>query len=165
MSATPRLNLPFILTNQAQKEVTHNEALESLDGLLHLLAESAGLADPPTSPAEGQVWIVAAAATGAWSGHDGELAQWIAGAWRFHAPVEGMRAWIVDQALPARFAAGAWVVGELRGTALLIDGLQVVGSQGGAIADPSGGTTVDAEARTAIGAILTALRAHGLIAP
>jgi len=41
--------------------------------------------------------------------------------------------------------------------------VQVVGPQGSPVADPSGGSTVDSEARTAIGAILSALRAHGLI--
>lgn len=44
-----------------------------------------------------------------------------------------------------------------------LDGLKVVGSQGGAIAAPSGGTTIDLEARTAIGEILAAMREHGLI--
>jgi hypothetical protein len=44
-----------------------------------------------------------------------------------------------------------------------VGGQQVVGSQAAAIASPSGGATVDAEARTAIDAILAALRAHGLI--
>ena len=42
--------------------------------------------------------------------------------------------------------------------------IQVVGSQQAAIANPAGGLTIDAEARTAIGSILTALKTHGLIA-
>lgn len=45
-----------------------------------------------------------------------------------------------------------------------VDGVKVVGAQSGAITDPTGGSTVDAEARTAIGSILSALRSHGLIA-
>jgi len=40
----------------------------------------------------------------------------------------------------------------------------VVGVQQAAIAEPSSGDTVDGEARTAIDAILAALRSHGLIA-
>ena len=44
-----------------------------------------------------------------------------------------------------------------------VGGTKVVGAQAGAITDPSGGTTVDSAARTAIGAILSALRGHGLI--
>lgn len=44
-----------------------------------------------------------------------------------------------------------------------VDGTKVVGNQGAAIANPAGGATIDAEARTAIGLILAALRTHGLI--
>lgn len=47
---------------------------------------------------------------------------------------------------------------------LRVAGTKVVGSQQAAIAAPTGGATTDAEARTAIGSILTALRSHGLIA-
>jgi hypothetical protein len=39
----------------------------------------------------------------------------------------------------------------------------VVGSRATAIADPGGGSTVDSQARTAVGQILAALRQHGLI--
>jgi hypothetical protein len=45
-----------------------------------------------------------------------------------------------------------------------VSGIKVVGSQQAAIVDPTGGVTVDSQARTAIIAILTALEAHGLIA-
>lgn len=45
-----------------------------------------------------------------------------------------------------------------------IGGVQVVGARRPAIGDPSGGTTIDAEARAALTAILGALRTHGLIA-
>lgn len=45
-----------------------------------------------------------------------------------------------------------------------VDGTQVVKEQQPTIANPAGGTTVDAEARTAIVSILTTLKTHGLIA-
>ena len=44
-----------------------------------------------------------------------------------------------------------------------IGGEQVVGSRAAAIDSPTGGATVDSEARLAINAILGALREHGLI--
>jgi len=46
----------------------------------------------------------------------------------------------------------------------MINGLQVVGSRKAAVSAPSGGTTVDAEARTAISDLISRLQAHGLIA-
>lgn len=45
-----------------------------------------------------------------------------------------------------------------------VDGVKVVGSQGSAIADPTGGSVIDAQARTTLGLILAAIRGHGLIA-
>lgn len=44
-----------------------------------------------------------------------------------------------------------------------VDGVQVVKEQQAAITNPTGGATIDSQARTAITSILTALRAHGLI--
>lgn len=45
-----------------------------------------------------------------------------------------------------------------------VDDVQVLAEQQAAISGPTGGTTVDVEARTAINSILSALRAHGIIA-
>jgi hypothetical protein len=47
---------------------------------------------------------------------------------------------------------------------LYVGNNKVIGAQQSAISAPSGGGTQDAEARTAIGSILTAMRTHGLIA-
>lgn len=50
---TPNLELPFIMPAQAQKHVTHNEAIELLDMIVQLTIESTGAATPPTSAMEG----------------------------------------------------------------------------------------------------------------
>ena len=50
------------------------------------------------------------------------------------------------------------------GGVLKVNDIQVVGSQGVAISDPTGGIVIDAESRTAIVSILGTLRTHGLIA-
>lgn len=163
MTATPRLALPHILVNQAQKEVTHNQALGRLDILVQSSVQSAELADPPATPAEGEAWVVAAAATGAWAGRETLIAQWIGGAWAFHAPRPGMRVWLDDRKMEAHFDHGVWIVGELNGDRLLVHGQQVVGMRQSAVASPAGGVTVDAEARSAINALTAALVAHGLI--
>lgn len=49
--------------------------------------------------------------------------------------------------------------------ALRIDNLQVVSTRKAAITNPTGGATIDSEARTAINTILSRLESHGLIYP
>lgn len=90
MSETIHLKLPYLDAAQAQKHVTHNEALLLLDALVHCAVEDRGLTAPPPSPVEGARYLVAAEASGAWSGRDGALAIWQDGAWTFQAPVAGM---------------------------------------------------------------------------
>lgn len=75
-----------------------------------------------------------------------------------------MQAWVKSLQLHATFRGSAWELGEVRASKLLVGGEQVVGKRAVAIADPAGGSTTDVEARSAISAILAALRAHGLIA-
>ncbi|MDA5194959.1 DUF2793 domain-containing protein [Govanella unica] len=162
---TPRLKLPYIRANQAQKEVTHNSALNMVDAMVMAVVEDRDLVAPPLSPGEGQMWIVAAGATGVWSGQSGKLAHFIGGAWVFYVVPDGARVWIRDEQLEARMTGSGWVAGDLRGTALRVNGTQVVGVRAGAIAAVSGGTTVDSEARAALNALLAACRGHGLIAP
>jgi Protein of unknown function (DUF2793) len=82
---TPNLNLPYIAAGQAQKHVTHNEAIRALDAVVQLSVLDRGLTSPPGSPVEGDRHIVAAGATGAWSTHDLEIAAWQDGAWAFYA--------------------------------------------------------------------------------
>ena len=65
MDTTPNLALPYILASQAQKHVTHNEAIRALDALVQISVKDRDLAAPPGAPAEGDRYIVAAAATGA----------------------------------------------------------------------------------------------------
>lgn len=74
--------MPFILPSQAQKHVTHNEALLKLDALVHLTI-AAEQAAPPVSPAEGTCYMVASAPSGVWSGKEGKVAIWQDGYWGF----------------------------------------------------------------------------------
>lgn len=105
---TPRLALPEIVESQAGKFLTHNEALRVLDALVQLTVEDRDLTAPPGSPADGECWIVGATATGAWEGHDGEIAQRYAGAWYFIAPFEGVRAWVADEQMLVVYTGGDW---------------------------------------------------------
>lgn len=160
--STPRHQLPMITPGQAQKELSHNEALAMLDLLAHPYVEAVGIDSPPADPSPGQAWIVGAEPTDAWVGHAHALAGWTAGGWRFVSARAGMT--VRTPTGFARFEAGAWVAGVLDGTILKLAGLQVVGARQPAVPDPVGGSIVDAEARAAIGALLAAARTHGLIA-
>lgn len=162
--ASARFALPLIQSGQAQKELYHNEALTLLDVALHPTVQAVAVNTPPTAPAPGQCWIVGASPSGAWAGQAQAIAGWTAGGWRFVAPVEGMLAWVVADGLWARRATSGWVLGELAASSVKIGGVQVVGARQAAVAAPSGGSTVDAEARTALAAVIAALSSHGLIA-
>lgn len=108
MTDTPRLSLPVIEAAQAQKHVTHNEALTLLDCLTQLAVESRSLSAPPSSPADGGCYIPAASATGAWSGWDNQLALYSGGGWLRLAPVPGLKAWVRDERLTLTYEDSVW---------------------------------------------------------
>lgn len=103
-----RLSMPYLQPSQAQKHVTHNEALLILDALVQLAVADRDLTAPPAGPAEGDRFIVASGATGDWAGEDGRVAQFDGTAWVFHAPQPGWRAWVVDEERLVTWRGGAW---------------------------------------------------------
>jgi hypothetical protein len=62
MTDTANLGLPLIDGSQAQKHVTHNEALRILDDVIQISVTDATLTGPPSSPADGERHIVATGA-------------------------------------------------------------------------------------------------------
>jgi len=87
------------LATQAQKHVTHNEALRLLDGLVQLSVLDRDLTAPPGSPADGDRYIVGSGATGDWAGWDLNVALWTYGAWLRLPPRPGRRAWVEAEVL------------------------------------------------------------------
>ena len=74
-----------------------------------------------------------------------------------------MAVWDIADALWAYRIDGDWVIGDLPVARIVIDGDPVLGSRQPSVTNPTGGTTVDSQARAAIVALLDAARAHGLI--
>jgi len=79
------------------------------------------------------------------------------------ASARGTVVTVTCHATGSEVSATRLVDGRSLRTGLFIGGEQIVGSRAAGIPDPSGGTTVDAEARGTVGEILDALRRHGLI--
>lgn len=159
-----RLGLPLLQPGQAQKELSHNEALTLLDMAVQASVEAVGLDTPPEAPLPGACWIVGAAPRGAWRGQAQALAGWTAGGWRFVAPQPGMTVWSEADRADARFDGSRWTVGTLAASHLILGGFAMLGPPRPAIAAPANGSTIDAEARVTITTILAALQTLGLIA-
>nr|WP_254449135.1 DUF2793 domain-containing protein [Ruegeria sp. HKCCA5491] len=106
---SPRLDLPFIQQSQAQKHVTHNEALRKLDVIVQLSVASAGAINPPPAPDQREVHALGAAPTGDWAGQAGKLAAWLDNAWHFVSPVSGWRAWDESQSRLIVWDGSDWV--------------------------------------------------------
>src|ERR1700712_3469294 len=104
---TVNLALPYILPSQAQKHVTHNEALQRLDAIVQLTinAEQSG---PPGAPDEGVCYLIASGATGIWTGKSGQLAFRQDGAWIYLQPQPGWRAWFESDNRLRAFHSGSW---------------------------------------------------------
>ena len=140
-TTSPRFGLPLLFVGQSQKEAFVNEALSLTDALLHCAIEGVS-STPPTTPVDGTNWLVGASATGAWAGHDGKIACRQAGNWLYVTASDGMR--VLDRSTgQEHFYRSGWQVPSVP-TA------------------PSGGTTIDSQARTAITALITALRQAGV---
>ncbi|MBO9399558.1 DUF2793 domain-containing protein [Shimia sp. R9_3] len=105
---SPNLDMPYIQPSQAQKHVTHNEAIEQLDALVGLSVKAFDAVEPPVNPMEGERYALGAGANGDWAGQDGMLAVWANGGWLYLTPQEGWRAFgEAEQALRI-YRGGQW---------------------------------------------------------
>lgn len=109
METSPNIKLPYILPSQAQKHVTHNEAIRMLDSLVQVAVISASLSIPPVAPNEGDRYIVGASSIEAWQGHDNKLAAFVDNAWQFFNAREGWLVWNSDSANALIHVGGEWV--------------------------------------------------------
>lgn len=90
---TPHLGLDYLMPEQAQKHVTLNDALRRLDGLVQLSVINRNETAPPQNPKNGDRYLVAAAASGAWQRHDNKLALFEDTGWAFVGPQAGWTLW------------------------------------------------------------------------
>lgn len=108
MDQTPNLKLPYILPSQAQKHVTHNEALQLLDAVVNLGVKSRDGTGAPETPVSGERHIVASPATGLWAGKDGMIASFIDDGWLFVTPQTGWQAYVEAENRVLVFDGAQW---------------------------------------------------------
>lgn len=108
MDNTPNLVLPYIQAAQSQKHITHNEAIRALDAVVQISVLDRDLTAPPPSPVEGNRYLVAGGASGAWSGHSGKIAAWQDGGWIFYSPRTGWIAYVADEGVLIAYSGSAW---------------------------------------------------------
>ena len=131
-----------MFAGQAQKEGYVNETSARIDALLHGAIEGE-MAIPPATPIDGLCWLVGISPTGEWAGQSGKIAARQAGNWLFFTARDGMKLLNRATGQEIRYQSG-WQVAA-RPIA------------------PTGGTTIDTEARSAIAAIMVSLTTAGVI--
>jgi hypothetical protein len=109
MTQTTHLALPLIDAAQAQKHVTHNEALAMLDALAHLAVTQRNVTAPPATPSEGDRLLVGAGAAGVFAGKEKQIATFLAGDWTFLTPRPGWRVFVAAESLFLLYTGAAWV--------------------------------------------------------
>lgn len=128
--STPNLGMPNVPTGTLEPSIPLNDALQLLDALVPGVVQAI-TATPPTTVSgdAGKVWIVDGSATGAWAGHDDELAiSTGADLWRYVTPQDGWRFHNLDDGDDYRLDSGAWTAvsggggsGDVVGPASSID--------------------------------------------
>jgi hypothetical protein len=109
MEETANLNLPYIMPSQAQKHVTHNEALVLLDAVVQLSVHARNNIEPPLEAADGVRHLVPDDATGEWADWSGSIALRLDGGWRKIDPVEGWIAWVVEEDILVVWDGEVWI--------------------------------------------------------
>lgn len=135
---SPILNLPYIQPAQAQKHVTHNEAISALEMAIQLTLRSHVEAVPPSAPARGDRYVVPAGGAQNWNATDGDVAVWDGIGWNFFGPKEGWLAYSEANQSFLKFDGTVW--DDLG----LGDQVEVIGVN--ATADPINRLSVSSEA-------------------
>lgn len=125
---TPNLSLPELAANQSQPHVPVNSALRRLDAIVQLTVISIANS-PPGSPADGDRYIVGSSPTGAWVGHEDDVAAYIGTSWVYWTPVAGWLAFVQGAGTLHLFGAGsppAWAELETGGSPTTTAGDMIV---------------------------------------
>ncbi|APG63233.1 hypothetical protein LPB140_11050 [Sphingorhabdus lutea] len=149
MTQTYNFRLPLLVQGQAQKEISHNEALLLIDILLNPVVEkkldNPALLIGEQAPIFGNCYLIGETPTGIWANYANYLAVYFENGWRYIAPKINLRIWSKHQNKMLRYDGNIWGGGNI-------------------VTAPNGGTTIDVEARSTLAQILSLLQAQGLSA-
>jgi len=108
----PNLGLTYGWTLGESGWNTNMDAnLKRLGAIVGLSVKARDLTTPPTTPTDGDRYIIPAGATGIWSGHTNQIAIRIAGAWEYHAPKVGWACFVEDEDVLSIYKATGWSPG------------------------------------------------------
>lgn len=167
MTTSPDLGIPYIAGQQAQPEVTHNDALNMLIALQKGAIDK-DLNAPPGSPSNGDVYIVGGSPTGAWAGKANKIAIYATNAWTFvpgndsnganiamGARHEGLKIWVQDENLLYAWTGSAWAVAidalSVKGVDIASAATTNIAAATGDFVDVTGTTTITALGTAAAG--------------
>lgn len=97
MSTTPRLGFRLLASGQVAAEVDHNNAMLAIDQFCFPSVLSRQATAPGGSEVDGDAYLVAATATGDFTGHEDEIAYLKNGAWQFVVPKVGFVVFVTDE--------------------------------------------------------------------
>jgi hypothetical protein len=100
--------LPLMAQTQNSRYLTFNELAWALN-VLQTGVLDRNLSTPPGFPSEGDAYIVASGGTGAWSGHDDDIAFFFDGIWNFLEPelAQGRGIWVYDEGILIQWTSGS----------------------------------------------------------
>ena len=107
MANTTRVSLPLLAEGQSSAHIIYNQALALIDAFVFPKLKSRGTNTPPGSPTTGDMYLLGASPTGAWSGQANKVAVYIT-SWIFYTPQEGMIMWVEDENLQISYNGSSW---------------------------------------------------------
>lgn len=109
MNTDPHLSLNYGWEfGESGWNVGMDNNLIKLGAVVHLSVLSDSLTTPPSSPVEGDRYIVAQGSLDEWLNHEREIAMWIGSEWKFYTPQEGWLCWVYSRKVLTVLTDDVW---------------------------------------------------------
>lgn len=168
MTTTNNTDFTYWDSGSLQPDLPYNINLLVLDALLNLSPEDKDLTTPPTTSGTdiGKTWIIAASATGRWSGKDDQVAICSGiNVDEYREPQEGWIAYVRDEDATYVYDGSAWALLSSSGGSIPYDIIVALGDESTAITTGTAKVTIRAPRAmtlTSVSASLTTASSSGL---